>query len=113
MTLLDPRDKRPIHFVGIGGAGMSALAQLFALRGLRVTGCDLHPENAADLARLGIEVVAGHDPEHVEGARAVVVTSAMPKQHLELERAPALYLQVIRHAESLAEVNKVSSSFAV
>ncbi len=82
---------------------MSALAQLFALRGLRVTGCDLHPENAADLARLGIEVVAGHDPEHVEGARAVVVTSAMPKQHLELERARALGLPVIRRAEALAE----------
>ncbi|HEX9485180.1 MAG TPA: UDP-N-acetylmuramate--L-alanine ligase [Gemmatimonadaceae bacterium] len=103
MTLLDPRDTRPIHFVGIGGAGMSALAQLFALRGLRVTGCDLHPENVTDLARLGVEVIAGHDPAHVEDARAVVVTSAMPKQHPELERARTLGLPVIRRAEALAE----------
>lgn len=103
MTLLDPRDTRPIHFVGIGGAGMSALAQLLALRGMRVTGCDLHPENAADLVRLGIEVAAGHDPAHADTVRALVVTSAMPKHHPELERARALGLPVIRRAEALAE----------
>ncbi|MEO8336710.1 MAG: Mur ligase domain-containing protein, partial [bacterium] len=46
MTLLDATDPRPIHFVGIAGAGMSALAELFALRGVNVTGCDSHAENA-------------------------------------------------------------------
>src|SRR3954466_9573131 len=87
MTLLDPTDSRPIHFVGIAGAGMSALAELFTLRGVAVTGCDMHPENAPDLAVRGIAVTGGHDPAHVEHARALVVTSAMPKNHPELERA--------------------------
>ena len=55
-SLLDSADPRPIHFVGIAGAGMSALAELFTLRGIGVTGCDQHPENAADLVRRGIAV---------------------------------------------------------
>ena len=70
--LFDPADPRPIHFVGIAGAGMSALAELFALRGFRVTGCDAHPENAPDLAARGIPVEAGHSPGHVAAARALV-----------------------------------------
>jgi UDP-N-acetylmuramate--alanine ligase len=103
MSLLDPADSRPIHFVGIAGAGMSALAELFILRGVRVTGCDQHPENAADLVSRGIAVQAGHSPDHVAGVRAVVVTSAMPKHHPELARARSLGLPVIRRAEALGE----------
>lgn len=101
--LLDPNDTRPVHFVGIAGAGMSALAELFVRRGVRVTGCDAHPEGAADLRRLGIQVDQ-HDPEHVEGARALVVTSAMPKDHPELQRARQRNIPVIRRAEALGEV---------
>jgi UDP-N-acetylmuramate--alanine ligase len=103
MTLLDPTDRRPIHFVGIAGAGMSALAELFTLRGVLVTGCDAHPENANDLVRRGIDVRQGHSPEHVAGSRALVVTSAMPKDHPELARARELGLPVIRRAEALGE----------
>lgn len=103
MTLLDPADPRPIHFVGIAGAGMSALAELFTLRGMVVTGCDLHPENAADLVRQGIDVQGLHSPAHVEGARALVVTSAMPREHPELARARELGRPVIRRAEALGE----------
>lgn len=101
--LLDRSDPRPIHFVGIAGAGMSALAELFTLRGMVVTGCDQHPENAADLVRRGIVVHGAHAPEHVDAARALVVTSAMPKDHPELARARALGLPVIRRAEALGE----------
>src|SRR5689334_13992703 len=86
MPLLESTDARPIHFVGIAGAGMSALAELFLRRGVAITGCDAHPESAGDLKRLGVDVV-GHDPKHVENARALVVTSAMPKDHSELVRA--------------------------
>lgn len=103
-SLLDPADPRPIHFVGIAGAGMSALAELFALRGIRVSGCDQHPENAADLVRRGIAVQGGHSPDHAAGVRALVVTSAMPKNHPELARARALGIPVIRRAEALGEV---------
>ena len=103
MPLLTSTDPRPVHFVGIAGAGMSALAELFVRRGARVTGCDAHPDAAADLRALGVDVAAGHDPAHVDGARAVVVTSAMPKDHAELRAARDAGLPVIRRAEALAE----------
>lgn len=103
MPLLDPTDRRPLHLVGIAGAGMSGLAELFLRRGAAVTGCDLHPEAAGDLLRLGVTVAAGHDPSHVEGARAVIVSSAVPHSQPELVRARELGLPVIRRAEALAE----------
>ena len=104
MPLVDPADRRPVHFVGIAGAGMSALAELFVRRGAMVTGCDAAGDPTGDLARLGIAVSTGHDPSHVEGGRAVVVTSALPKTHPELERARARGIPVIRRAEALGEV---------
>src|SRR5215216_2229879 len=104
MPLFDPTDSRPLHFVGIAGAGMSALAELMARRGARVTGCDANPSHVDDLRRLGIDVRAGHDAAHVDGARALVVTSAMPKDHPELVRARELGIPVIRRAEALGEV---------
>ena len=103
MPLIDPHDPRPVHFVGIAGAGMSALAELLVRRGATVTGCDNSLAGAADLKRLGLSLQEGHDPRHVEGARAVVVTSAVPKNHPELERARALGIPVIRRAEALGE----------
>ena len=77
MPLLDPTDKRPVHFVGIAGAGMSALAELLVRRGAHVSGCDSSLAAAGDLRRLGLTLYEGHDPSHVVGARAVVVTSAI------------------------------------
>jgi UDP-N-acetylmuramate--alanine ligase len=86
---------------------MSALAELFIRRGVNVTGCDANPEGAADLVRLGVHV-GPHDPAHVERARALVVTSAMPKTHPELVRARELGIPVIRRAEALGEVTASS-----
>jgi UDP-N-acetylmuramate--alanine ligase len=111
--LFDPADPRPVHFVGIAGAGMSALAELFTLRGIVVTGCDAHPENAPDLARRGIAVEAGHSASHVAGARALVVTSAMPKDHPELVRARELGLPVVRRAEALGEATEGTTLIGV
>lgn len=102
MPLIDPSDERPVHFMGIAGAGMSALAELCVRRGAAVTGCD-SAGAAPDLDRLGIAVQRGHDPAHVEGHRALVVTSAVPKDHPELARARELGIPVIRRAEALAE----------
>lgn len=82
---------------------MSALAELFARRGVKVTGCDAKPVGVDDLRRIGIDIAAGHDPAHVGGARALVVTSAMPKNHPELEAARRAGLPVIRRAEALGE----------
>jgi len=103
MPLLDSSDPRPVHFVGIAGAGMSALAELFVRRGMTVTGCDADPTGAGDLETLGVRVTR-HDPAHVDGARALVVTSAMPKNHPELARAREIGVPVIRRAEALGEV---------
>src|SRR5688572_11456413 len=103
MPLIAPNDRRPVHFVGIAGAGMSALAELFVRRGVVVTGCDANPGATDDLRRAGIEVVTGHDPRHVESARALVVTSAMKRDHPELVRARELGLPVVRRAEALGE----------
>ena len=98
---VDGADARPVHFVGVAGAGMSALAELFVRRGLRVTGSDMSPAGNADLEALGVVVHRGHDAAFVDGARAVVASSAIAADHPELARAAALGLPVIRRAEAL------------
>ncbi len=113
MPLLDPADPRPVHFVGIAGAGMRALAELYARRGVAVSGCDAAPGEVDDLRALGIAVLAGHDPAHVDGARALVVSSAVPRTHPELVRAGELGLPVIRRAEALGEATAGGELVAV
>jgi UDP-N-acetylmuramate--alanine ligase len=103
MPLLDDADRRPIHFIGIAGAGMSGLAELCRRRGATVTGCDSHAVTGDDLERLGIPIALGHDAAHVDGARAVVVSSAVRRDLPEVRHAEALGLPVIRRAEALAE----------
>jgi UDP-N-acetylmuramate--alanine ligase len=102
MDLFNPADTRPIHFVGIGGAGMSALALIAVRRGVAVTGCDADPTGAADLSALGVRVHTGHDPSHLDGARAVVVTAAVPVDHPELRRARELDLPIVPRKVALA-----------
>src|SRR6266851_476807 len=79
MTLFRTGDPRPIHFMGIAGAGMSALAVIARHRGVAITGCDSDASGAGldDLTTLGVPVWRGHDPSHVDGARAVIVTEAL------------------------------------
>src|SRR5581483_1163590 len=103
MTLFATVDPRPIHFMGIAGAGMSGLALLARQQGSAITGCDKDPSGAADLAAHGVEIWRGHDPGHVAGARAVVVTAAVPGDHPELERARALGVPVLRRADALGQ----------
>jgi len=92
----------PVHFIGVAGAGMSALAELVHRSGGRVTGCDLHPGVVGEtLRRHGIEVLEGHDPTHVEDAVAVVVTAAVPGDEPELEAARARGVPVLKRAAAL------------
>jgi UDP-N-acetylmuramate--alanine ligase len=113
MSLIDPTDPRPVHFMGIAGAGMSALAELCVRRGALVTGCDQAPSGAPDLARLGIAVAAGHGAAHVDGHRALVVSSAIPRDHPEIARATQLGVPVIRRAEALAEATAGGALIAI
>src|SRR6266513_3269264 len=103
MNLFATVDPRPVHFMGIAGAGMSGLALLARQQGATITGCDNDPSGAADLAALGVEIWRGHDPGHVVGARALVVTAAVPGDHSELERARALGVPVVRRADALSQ----------
>jgi UDP-N-acetylmuramate--alanine ligase len=113
MNLFTPTDRRPVHFVGIGGAGMSALALIACRRGVVVSGCDADPSGAADLAAMGARIWQGHDPAHLKGARAVVVTAAVSAGHPELERARALGLPVVPRKEALAALIGSARSVAV
>ena len=98
----------PVHFMGIGGAGMCALAELVLRQGGRVSGCDLKTsESARRLASLGARVDVGHSAAHVEDAVAVVITSAVPADHPELARARARGIPVLKRAVALgALVNR-------
>lgn len=99
--------------MGIAGAGMSALAELFVMRGIAITGCDSDAAGAARVGASGIRVEPGHDPRHVDGARAVVMTSAVKKEHPELLRARELGIPIVRRAEALAEAVSGSDVVAI
>lgn len=100
--LLDTADPRPVHFVGIAGAGMSALAELLARRGVSIQGTDANPTGAPDLAKYGI-TVSPHDDRLVAGARALVYSSAIPATHPEMQAARAAGIPLVRRAEALAD----------
>ncbi len=94
--------ERPVHFMGIGGAGMCALAELVLRTGGRVSGCDQKQSAALDdLAGLGAVVSTGHDASHVAGASALVITSAVPQDHPELVAARKTGIPVLKRAEAL------------
>jgi UDP-N-acetylmuramate--alanine ligase len=94
-----------IHFVGIGGIGMSGIAEILAERGVVVTGCDLKPSAATDLlASRGIHVAIGHDPAHLQGADLVVVTAAIKGRNVEVEAALRRGIPVVKRKEILGEL---------
>ncbi len=94
----------PIHFMGVCGAGMTPLAELLLRSGASVTGCDLAGGSAPEaLARLGLRFSPGHDPAHVETAAALVVTSAVPDGHPEVEAARARRIPVLKRAAALGQ----------
>lgn len=92
---------------------MSALALLARRRGVPVSGCDNDTSGAADLEALGVPVWRGHDPAHLDQARAVVVTAAVPKDHPELARAHERGLPVVRRADALGAVVRGATVVAV
>ena len=94
---------REFHFIGIGGAGMSVVAELLADRGLRVTGSDQSDTPAAQHVRSqGIPVWVGHDPDHVPPHAVVVVSSAVRDSNVELAAARARGQRVIHRSQALA-----------
>ena len=105
---------RRVHFVGIGGIGMSGIAELLANLGYVVTGSDAHRSAVTDrLATLGIAVSYGHRAENVEGAEVVVVSSAVRAANPEVVEAARRHIPVIPRAEMLAELMRLRFSIAV
>ena len=100
---MDFANIKSIHFVGIGGIGMSGIAEVLAERGVKVSGCDLRPSAASDLlaARRGVHVSIGHDPSHLAGVDLVVVTSAIRGPNAEVEAARAQGIPVVKRKEIL------------
>src|SRR6059036_860925 len=103
-----------IHFVGIGGAGMSGIAEILLTLGYRVTGSDARRNDAVErLEQLGAKVVTGHDAAHVEGAHVVVYSSAVSRDNVELQAARQRAIPVIPRAEMLAELMRLKYGIAV
>ncbi|GHT91009.1 UDP-N-acetylmuramate--L-alanine ligase [Alphaproteobacteria bacterium] len=109
-----PIESGVIHFVGIGGIGMSGIADILVNLGYRVSGSDLK-ENAmtARLSRKGVKIMTGHLEDNVRDASVVVISSAISKDNPEILEARRLHIPVIRRAEMLAELMKMKISVAV
>ncbi|HMH52406.1 MAG TPA: Mur ligase domain-containing protein, partial [Candidatus Acidoferrum sp.] len=94
-----------IHFVGVGGSGMSGIAEIMSNLGYRVTGSDQRRNEAIErLERLGAKVFIGHEASHVEGAHVIVYSSAVSRDNIEVQVARQRGIPVIPRAEMLAEL---------
>src|SRR6478735_2221205 len=109
-----PREIGPIHFVGIGGIGMSGIAEVLNNLGYTVQGSDVaEGANVARLREKGIKVSVGHKPENVDGAEVMVVSTAIKRDNPELMRAREKRIPVVRRAEMLAELMRLKSCVAI
>jgi len=102
------------HFTGIGGIGMSGIAEVLLNLGYTISGSDLKLTPVTDrLAKLGATVYEGHDAAHVSGAKALVVSSAVDEQNPEVQEARRLQIPVIPRGELLAELMRLKYGIAV
>lgn len=109
-----PKETGPIHIMGVGGIGMSAIAEILHAKGYTVQGSD--QKDSANVRRLrakGIRVFVGHDPVNLVGARYVVISTAIRKENPELQAARAKGLPIIRRAEMLAELMRLYDTVSV
>jgi len=109
-----PMEMGPVHFVGIGGIGMSGIAEVLLNHGYHVQGSDLKASKITDrLAKMGARIFIGQRAENLEGAEVVVISSAIKPGNPELDTARAAGLPVVRRAEMLAELMRLKSNIAV
>ena len=105
---------RRVHFVGIGGIGMSGIAEVLLNLHYDVSGCDWKLSPVTErLEALGAKVYQGHDPQHIEGAEAVVTSSAVGPDNPEVLEAKRLQIPVIPRGEMLAELMRLKFGIAV
>src|SRR5690554_6199200 len=109
-----PLDIGRLRFVGIGGIGMSGIAEILHNLGYQVRGSDLSESaNVLRLRDLGIEVAIGHSAENVRDAAVVIASSAVKHDNPEIAAARAQFIPVVRRAEMLAELMRLKWSVAV
>ncbi|HAW47421.1 MAG TPA: UDP-N-acetylmuramate--L-alanine ligase, partial [Roseovarius sp.] len=109
-----PTDVGPIHFVGIGGIGMSGIAEVLLNHGYEVQGSDLKSTPITErLKGMGARVFEGQRAENLDGAEVVVISSAIKPGNAELDEARRRGLPVVRRAEMLAELMRLKSNIAV
>src|SRR5579885_244079 len=103
-----------LHFVGIGGIGMSGIAEVFLKQGYRVSGSDLaESDTTRRLKELGARIFLGHAPENIDSARVVVVSSAVKATNPEVVAARKLHIPVIPRAEMLGELMRGKTGIAI
>ncbi len=109
-----PRNIGPVHFVGIGGIGMSGIAEILHDQGYKVRGSDsAENPNVQRLRAMGIEVEIGQRAENLRDAAVVVISSAIKKGNAELAAARSRGLPVVRRAEMLAEIMRFKNAIAI
>ncbi len=109
-----PFNLGPIHFIGIGGIGMSGIAEIMLRTGYTVQGSDAKASANTDrLKELGATIFIGHDPAHVDGASAVVYSTAVKADNPEMVAGRALRIPLVRRAEMLAELMRLQFSIGV
>ncbi len=109
-----PRDIGPVHFIGIGGIGMSGIAEVLHTQRYTVRGSDAATNaNVARLQAMGIDVMIGQRAENIGDAAVVVVSSAIKKDNPELKEARAKGLPIVRRAEMLAEIMRFKNAIAI
>jgi len=109
-----PLDVGVIHFIGIGGIGMSGIAEIMHNLGYKVQGSDVADNaNVKRLRKMGIPIMIGHSADNLKAAQAVVYSSAVKPGNPELDAARALSLPLVRRAEMLAEIMRLRSCVAV
>jgi len=114
VTTRVPLDIGAIHFIGIGGIGMSGIAEIMHNLGYKVQGSDAaESANVRRLRAMGIEVHVGHNPANLTNAHAVVYSSAVKPGNVEFDAARALSLPLVRRAEMLAEIMRLRSCIAI
>jgi len=113
-TIPEMRRIRRIHFIGIGGAGMSGIAEVLLNQGYEISGSDLRESNVTQrLQSMGMIIFIGHHSNNVEGADVIVNSSAVDESNPEMMSARELRLPVVRRAEMLAELMRYRHGIAV
>lgn len=114
MQVQMPFETGAVHFIGIGGIGMSGIAEVMINLGYQVQGSDMRENaNVKRLQSLGAKIYIGHEGENVHGAGAIVVSSAIKSDNAEIVEARSLSIPVVRRAEMLAELMRLKWAIAV